>query len=535
MVQIADIESIDSARLVLKSWMPSDEMSAELRAQLLDFIDIAEDERNRLIEQRDVIFGEQQQVEMALCHIEDAISVTSLDGSIRLVNPAFERLTGFKGDDIIGLNYGEVWGDIDSKKIEEIRAETSAGKNWEGILQVKSKSGDRLAVEATVVPIIHFSGQITHFVYALHNITRRVELEQNLVRQERFFEKVINLNPGIIIILDENGDWMLDNLAAKTLLTDLGEGARKKLSDLLIAAIRSKKTEESRKLTIPLPNGKEVIYMIFSEAIPATYLLPDSAEKEVFLITLSDITENERKNKEILIRQKALLASRIEKNMVQGEFINGFMYQAHKPINIAKAAVSRIQIALRENQTDQIETAIGLMINEIDMLENEFEKFRSMRQTAPPNGEVTEAAELIEAVKILYKDQTATDSVVIELENTQSITYPLPYEVMQLMLRILIDNAIEANRSQDSKTTARVTFEKRGEGALIVVEDNGSGIPKTDRNKVFEPFYTTKTNRSGLSLTILHQLLNNIKGSIEISCSELGGMKATLFFPVETS
>jgi signal transduction histidine kinase len=360
-------------------------------------------------------------------------------------------------------------------------------------------------------------------------------LEKHLNRQKQFLEKVINLNPSIIIILDENGEWMLDNLAAKTLLSDLGEGARQTLSSRLLSGLKRSNPTGPDKITVALPNGSQLTFLLYGEQIPARYLMPESEQKGAFLITLSDITELEKKNREILVRQRALLASRIEKNLIQGEFINGFIYHLQKPLNIAKAAISRMQVAVKQHRTDKIEQTILLLDQELEFLENELVKFRAMQQSYPKNPEVTQSGELVEAVKILFQDSYRSGRILLNRESVGEVVYPFPYEIMQLMLKILIDNALESAGETASDVIVKIGFHQGRNESLLIVEDSGPGISKKVRYKVFEPFYSTKPNRLGLSLTIMHQLLNNIRGSVDLSCSELGGAKMTLFFPLESA
>lgn len=531
MTHATSLESYNSARFSLKNWLPMDEETVTLKEQLLDFLDIAEKEKDRLLERCRSSSVEQQQIEMALCHTEDAISITSANGDIRLVNPAFERLTGCSGAEVIGASLYRFWEDADLAVLNDMKTVTTSGRDWTGELVLKSKSGDLYDVQTSVVPIILYSGAVTHLVFTIHNITERIRLENNLKRQKQFLERVINLNPSIIIILDEDGNWMLDNLAAKTLISDMGNGAREKLSKMLTENMKTHEPQKTDKLEVALPDESRLTFMQFSEEIPAKYLVPESGEQNVYLITLSNITEIERKNHEILVRQKALLASRIEKSMIQGEAIKGFVYHLQKPINITKAAISTMQTAVRQNATRKIEQALPLVDVELAYLEKELHKFRDMYQQYPANKETTLSDELSEATSILYREQIRSSRITIGSPAGDAVEYPLAYEIMQLLLKILIDNSLESAGSDDSNAQVNIRFNRENNGSTLTVEDNGPGIPKKERYKVFEPFFTTKQNRSGLSLTILHQIINNIRGTADLSASDLGGAKMTLFFP----
>jgi signal transduction histidine kinase len=66
----------------------------------------------------------------------------------------------------------------------------------------------------------------------------------------------------------------------------------------------------------------------------------------------------------------------------------------------------------------------------------------------------------------------------------------------------------------------------------IAITDPGSGIPPEEKEKIFEPFYTTKEGGTGLGLSIVHKIVENHSGVIKVE-SEMGkGSTFTIFLPV---
>ena len=72
---------------------------------------------------------------------------------------------------------------------------------------------------------------------------------------------------------------------------------------------------------------------------------------------------------------------------------------------------------------------------------------------------------------------------------------------------------------------------------MIIIEDNGPGIPIQERENVFKPFYKIDKSRSekrssvGLGLSIASDIIRSHGGKIELSDSKLGGLKATISLP----
>lgn len=76
-----------------------------------------------------------------------------------------------------------------------------------------------------------------------------------------------------------------------------------------------------------------------------------------------------------------------------------------------------------------------------------------------------------------------------------------------------------------------LTPEEDMEMLLVSVEDNGPGIADEMREKVFEPFYTNRTNGTGLGLAIVRQIIEGHRGTMDLTRSPLGGAKFTITLP----
>ena len=122
---------------------------------------------------------------------------------------------------------------------------------------------------------------------------------------------------------------------------------------------------------------------------------------------------------------------------------------------------------------------------------------------------------------------------------------PLPVAIdRQMLRRVLINlvrNALQAIR--DMKKTkegaasaglghVRVSARKDGDGAAIVVEDDGPGIPMDRRARVFDPYFTTKVDGTGLGLAIVKKVVVEHGGTIDAGASDtLGGASFVIRLP----
>ena len=66
---------------------------------------------------------------------------------------------------------------------------------------------------------------------------------------------------------------------------------------------------------------------------------------------------------------------------------------------------------------------------------------------------------------------------------------------------------------------------------LIIINDNGRGIPKNEMKNIFDPFYTTKQEGTGLGLSIAKNIISNHNGTLEVISKENVGTKVILSLP----
>ncbi len=490
-----------------------------------------DEDLKRIEHERQMRQAEELQMEMALCFSEDAVCITAKGGDVRMVNPAFERLTGYAGAEMIGQTLDRLWEKAPVPALAALQKTMADGAQWRGELVCETKGGELLTTELSATPIITPSGAPSHWVFIQRDITARRRMEQKVAGQKELLEKTVNLALNAIAVISPAGEWELDNLSAKTLLSDMGPGARAKLAALLLAAIGGSTMVKGRQLAIPLADGGTGLYQLDAERIPARYLMPEGGPGHLYLVTLADIAPLERKNREILVRQKALSSSRMEQGLAQAELANGFIYRMRQPLNVGIAIAGRMAELLARNDVANMEVTAKLMREQFEMMERELMRFKA--NAAPPESRgLCRAADLAAAADILYRGRCLEKGVALEIECAEGGTV-LPYaeEILLMALIKLLDNACESAEGRPG-ARIRLAIYPHGEAVCLSVEENGPGIAEADRYKVFEPFHSTKPGRRGLSLTLAHQVINRSGGFIDLDVSPLGGARFVIRLPM---
>ncbi len=143
----------------------------------------AEEERERLV--------------AAIEHTNDSIMITDIEGIIRYVNPSFEKITGYEGDDVIGKSTSILKsGRHDADFYRSIWDTISSGGTWQGKLVNKRKDNTIFIEEASISPVFDARGKIVNYVAVKRDITEQMKIEE-MLRQAQKMEAIGTLAGGI--------------------------------------------------------------------------------------------------------------------------------------------------------------------------------------------------------------------------------------------------------------------------------------------------------------------------------------------------
>ena len=140
---------------------------------------------------------EHRRLTAAIEQAAETIVITDTDGRIQYVNPAFERITGYAREDVIGQKPSVVKsGRHDGAYYAALWRTIKAGETWQGHFVNRRKDGSLYEEDATISPIRNASGAIVNFVAVKRDVTQEVALEAQL-RQAQKMEAVGHLAGGV--------------------------------------------------------------------------------------------------------------------------------------------------------------------------------------------------------------------------------------------------------------------------------------------------------------------------------------------------
>lgn len=142
----------------------------------------------------------------ALHHAANAIVITSRDGVIEWVNPAFTTLTGYASSEVIGQNPRILNSGVqDTPFFANLWATLLRGEVWRGDLVNRRKDGTHYHERQTITPVTDHRGEISHFVAIKEDVTEIIRSEERLRANREFLRLIIEAEPNCIKVLAPDG------------------------------------------------------------------------------------------------------------------------------------------------------------------------------------------------------------------------------------------------------------------------------------------------------------------------------------------
>ena len=175
---------------------------------------------------------------------------------------------------------------------------------------------------------------------------------------------------------------------------------------------------------------------------------------------------------------------------------------------------------------------LSYMVAEVDRLNRSVQQLLTFSRPAPETKSTIDLTGLLETTTRTLAREQATNGVRVEYIAGPRIQIEgsSPELLQQIVLNLAL-NAIQASPS-GSRVTVEVQPRPPGKVA-VVVGDEGPGIPEDLRQRVFEPFYTTKQKGTGLGLAIAKKNVRQLGGEIQIESpvSNDRGTRVTVILP----
>jgi two-component system, NtrC family, sensor histidine kinase PilS len=225
---------------------------------------------------------------------------------------------------------------------------------------------------------------------------------------------------------------------------------------------------------------------------------------------------------------------RMERMGFAGKIAAEIAHEIKNPLAAISGAVQMLQLDLsQETFHTKLMNILTREITRIDELVTNFLWLARGPQKSQSGKGVSVAGVVEEVVTELKAKGKLSNEHSIEIELECNPTFFMDRNYLRQLLWHPMLNALEAMPEGGALTIhiADASQNRDRTETMIQISDTGCGISRELRERVFEPFYTTKSARGGLGLSIVFQLMQNVGGRIEIDPEALPGTTLSLFFP----
>ena len=172
----------------------------------------------------------------------------------------------------------------------------------------------------------------------------------------------------------------------------------------------------------------------------------------------------------------------------------------------------------------------SLMIGEVDRLNESISSLLQFSRPRDPELVRLDTTELLEKTcKLLEHDLAEKE---ISLQKSYGCTVPVEADG-DLLLQVLLNLLKNAINASETGATVSLICENNRDKIYITVTDNGIGMSKSEREQMFDPFFTTRKTGTGLGLTVSHQIVEQHSGTLEVDSKPGIGTSITMILPIK--
>ncbi len=229
-----------------------------------------------------------------------------------------------------------------------------------------------------------------------------------------------------------------------------------------------------------------------------------------------------------------------EKMSSLSRLVSGVAHEIHNPLGYMQSSIGLIKDDIQELKErgaeeeyskllDDIESNLEMNIEGINEITNITETLRDFVSADIEDKVKTDLNENIRSTLILLENEFKEDiELKRELGDIPEVKCS-PGKLNQVFMNVIY-NALQSME----EGTIEIKTWAEDKDVFIKIKDDGEGIPEDIRDKIFDPFYTTKKDEStGLGLSVSYRVVKEHGGDIQIKSEEGVGTEVTISLPVE--
>lgn len=455
------------------------------------------------------------------------IRVTDREGRILFINETFEKLVGFRKDELLGIMPPyPYWEDDITTTLTEILGHPEERHVRSLEFRVRRSDGVIFDGQLNVSPMLNENRRVIGWIGELYDITEQKRARERMkAAHERFTRVVQSMNSAICVV---SGDQDHPRLLFHNTPYERFFGCNTDGATRLMRLIAQKHTLMSREGVFDEDSNRwfdaRIQWLTWTDDTPAR------------MIIATDIT-NQRET-ELALEAQMKRAETTQRLVTMGEMASSLAHELNQPLAAISNYASGASVMIEAGKLSREDTLLALskmarQAQRAAAIIKRIRGFAAAKKTDPqftrlsPESVVNETMELalIQADKL-----KASINTVIEPNLPEMVGDSVMLE--QLLLNLL-KNAMEAVLPCPNHTIdLTVKLHETGNFIEFIVADHGPGIPDPTKALLFDAFYSTKDEGMGMGLNICRSIVEVHHGRIIITDTPGGGATFTFTVPL---
>lgn len=476
---------------------------------------------------------------------DDAIIGKTLDGIVTSWNPGAQRLYGYSAAEMIGRSISVL---VPADHSDEVPGHLEALKRGEAVGDYETervtKAGQRIDVSINISPIRDATGVLIGASTIARDVSDRK-------RAEKKIRDLLEAAPDAMVIVNHSGHIVLVNAQVERLF-----GYRR--DDLLGCPVEMLLPERYRSVHVshrgdyaqhahPRPMGAGLeLYAVRNDGreVPVEISLSplQTEEGPLVVAAIRDISERKRAEQQVAAANEQLRRTEgervhIARVVTWGELASSIAHEINQPlaaiVNDGAAGLRWLQA--RPPALEEARESVRHMIADANRASHVIARIRSSLAKKPSVKAPFDPNDLVRETAALVKGDSARFGATIRTTLATDLPDVLGdrIQVQQVLLNLIL-NALEAMSTVDDRPRQLALRSTRGGSAavLLAVRDSGVGIAPDLRDRVFDPFYTTKAEGLGMGLPICRSVIEAHGGHLWAVEHEGPGITVQFTLPI---
>lgn len=230
------------------------------------------------------------------------------------------------------------------------------------------------------------------------------------------------------------------------------------------------------------------------------------------------------------LQESAVKLATSEREQAWREMAKQVAHEIKNPLTPMRLSVQSFQRKFDPNDPNihqKVEEYTNTLIQQIDMMSSIASAFSNFAKMPAQKNEMLNVVEIVDLALDIFSEKYITfnaskKEIIAKFDRTQLIR----------VVTNLVKNGIQAI-PEGVEPKIIVDVSEKDNNVILAIKDNGVGISEENRNKVFEPKFTTKSSGMGLGLAMVKNIVNTYNGSITFTSDKNNGTTFTVTFPKE--